>query len=291
MQTSFNDQAWFEHLTAGDWTVIERIAPSAGVEPGATRDDVDALGRVLAHPAAHDAVFRAGDDAATLAVSPFLAFALIVHRGWQEVLRAQHVDEWVGPHQRLPVLGAGELREFLAVPAQRLFLTELLASYTRVVSGVTWVATRRGWRRRRFSELDPLRLASLLEVVPEDERAGVYRRLGDLALFLTGVFPDHVATHGITPLDAVRLARLAGLRPDSEPAPIVGTADITVDLFERLGGRWYALAAQAARPLTAPLRVVADVGTRFQVARRTLNYLTDTHLFGDRSRWLLGPSA
>ena len=88
------------------------------------------------------------------------------------------------------MLGGDDLREFFAADGRRLFLTELLTSYTRVASGSTYVRTARGWRRRRFSELDPLRLASLLDAVPEAERPGIYRRLGDLALFLTGVFPD-----------------------------------------------------------------------------------------------------
>src|SRR5205823_12399988 len=109
---------------------------------------------------------------------------LVVHGGWMELQDATHVDEGVGPRRRLPILGGDDLRAFLAGASRRLFVSELLASYTRVASGSTWVHTRRGWRRRRFSELDPVRLASLLEVVPEEERPGVYRRLGDLALFL-----------------------------------------------------------------------------------------------------------
>ena len=48
--------------------------------------------------------------------------------------------------------------------------------------------TRDGWRRR-LSEPDPVRLAAMVEQVPLPERAGVYRRLGVLWLFLTG-FPD-----------------------------------------------------------------------------------------------------
>ena len=56
-----------------------------------------------------------------------------------------------------------------------------------------------------------MRLASLLHIVPEDERPGVYRRLSDLALFLTGVFPDHTEMRGLGPHDEGRLLRLSGL--------------------------------------------------------------------------------
>ncbi|MGH9135424.1 MAG: hypothetical protein ACRD0G_00070 [Acidimicrobiales bacterium] len=292
MQTSFSDQAWFDHLGDDDWELIRRVAPQAGVDPARVRGDVDALTGVLAHPAAFEAVFGGADDDAVLAISPFLAFALIVHRAWDELQHVGHVDEWVGPRQRLPVLGGVDLREFLGAAPRRLFLTELLASYTRVASGAMWVHTRRGWRRRRFSELDPVRLASLLDVVPEEERPGVYRRLGDLALFLTGVFPDHTELRGLGPIDEGRLLRVSGFAvEEGRPARTVGAATGTVSLLERLGQRWYRLASQTARPLTGSMRVVADVGERFGPARRTLNYLTDRHLFVRRADWFGDPSS
>src|SRR5690348_10230268 len=47
--------------------------------------------------------------------------------------------------------------------------------------------------------------AGLLEAVPQAERPGVYRRLGDVTLFLTGVFPDYAATRVLGPVNAARL--------------------------------------------------------------------------------------
>ena len=242
---------------------------------------------MLAHPAAFEEVFGGRHEQGTLAVSPFLMFAVVVHRGWDELQHVGHVDEWVGPRRRLPVLGATDLRDFLASADIRLFITELLASYTRVASGSVWVHTRRGWRRRRFSELDPVRLASLLEVVPDEERSGVYRRLGDLALFLTGVFPDHTELNGLASRDEGRLLRLSGLSglgAERLPASL-GAPTGAVGLLERLGQRWYQLAARTASPLTASMQVVAAVGGSFGEARRTLNYLTDRHLFARRGDW------
>ena len=268
--------------------MLRRAALLAGVAAEEVGGDVDVLTRVLVHPAAFESVFNAREAPVGLAVSPFLAFALIVHRGWDELQHVSHVDEWVGPRRRLPVLGGGDLRQFLASPSNRLFVTELLASYTRVASGAVWVQTRRGWRRRRFSELDPVRLASLLDIVPKDERPGVYRRLGDLALFLTGVFPDHTEMRGLGPHDEVRLLRLSGLGAERQLPPS-HRATGTVELLERLGGRWYLLAARSARPQTAAMQVVADVGGHFGLARRTLNYLADRHLFVHRPDWFGEP--
>jgi hypothetical protein len=178
------------------------------------------------------------------------------------------------------VFDVGSLRDFLADPLRRLFLVELLASFTSVGSGSTWERTRRGWRRRRFSELDPVRLASLLEVVGEAERPGVYRRLGDLALFLTGVFPDHTAERGLGPFDAARLVRVLAGAGDTADVP--GDADQlgAVGLLEHLGARWYRCAgATTAGPATATARVLPAGGERFRQARRCLNVVAESALF------------
>jgi hypothetical protein len=176
---------------------------------------------------------------------------------------------------------------------RRLFVTELLASFTHVVSGITWVRTRRGLRKQRFSELDPVRLAALLDVVGERERPGVYRRLGDVALFLTGVFPDHTESHRLGPIAEARLLRSGRLgveapRSDMLSEPGKGGP---VGLLERLGARWYHLAsAMAAGPLTGTMNVVAEVADRFGEARRILNFMTDRYLFPHRWVWF-GESA
>jgi hypothetical protein len=258
--------------------------------PSAVRADPARLELVLQAPAAFDAVFgTAGDAEVFTRVSPFLAFTVAVHRASLDLRDAVAVDEWIGPRRRLPVLGASQLADFLSDRWRRLFLAELLASYTHVAGGTVWVPTGRGWRRRRFSELDPVQLASLIEVVPEAERPGVYRRLGDLALFLTGVFPDSSATRQFPSLAQGRLLRSGGVSEDEVPR-FDGISGLgRVGLLEYLGERWYRLACTLA-PSTASLQVVADVADRFGQARRTLNLLADRYLFPLRGYWSDGPA-
>lgn len=271
------------------------LARCAGMRsgPAALLADPAQLDDVLQAPAAFDAVFdTAGDtETAVLArVSPFLAFTVAVHRAAFELRDAVAVDEWIGPRRRLPVLGASQLVDFLSDRWRRLFLAELLASYTHVAGGSMWVPTGRGWRRRRFSELDPVQLASLIEVVPEAERPGVYRRLGDLALFLTGVFPDSSTTRQFPSISESRLLRSGGVSEQDVPR-FDGISGLgRVGLLEYLGERWYRLACTMA-PSTANLRVVADVADRFGQARRTLNVLADRYLFPLRGYWSDGPAA
>jgi hypothetical protein len=284
---------YLEHLSDADLALLGGAAGSVPAE--LLREDPALAERLLDDPRSFQAVFGGtGRADPLLRASPFLVFALAIQRGAEDLREAAFVGEWAGPRRRLPVFDAASLRDFLVAPARRLFLAELLASYVHVASGSVMVQTRRGWRRQRFSELDPVRLAALLDVVPEAERAGIYRRLGDLALFLTGVFPDHTATRALAPVDAQRLLRHAGLEGpqarQSAPPAEPGRGSGGVALLERLGRRWYRLAYQSAPVRTAPLRVVDEVAERFDQARRILNLVTDTYLFPFRARWFPGPT-
>jgi hypothetical protein len=212
--------------------------------------------------------------------TPFLIFAVLIHRVVRDLGQASFVEEWIGPRQRVPVFDTAGLRDFGADPLRRFFLVQLLASYTNVASGSVLVKTSRGWRRRRFSELDPMRLIELAELVPEPERPSVYRRLGDLSLFLTGVFPDYAAERLIAERERRGLER--ALRPaDREQSE--GRDGIW--LLEQLGRRAYRIAQQGADRAAPMAGVLGEVSQNFAVARRVLNFMTDRYLYPMRRQW------
>src|SRR5437667_3461195 len=165
---------YLEHLSDADLAVL-----AAAGEPGRVpRPDPERIEALIDNPAVFRALFGTPGRDPLLRGSPFLLFAVLIHRAVRDLGAASFVEEWVGPRQRVPVFDVGGLREFSADPFRRFFLAELLASYTHVTSGSLLVQTSRGWRRRRFSELDSLRLGELAEAVPDLERPSVYRRLG-----------------------------------------------------------------------------------------------------------------
>jgi hypothetical protein len=274
-------------LTTAD---LERLLAAAGErgEAAALRAEPARVDALLSSPAVHRALLGSGDADPLLAASPMLVFSVLVNRVAQELEQAAFVEEWLGPGRAVPVFDVETLREFLGRPAHRTFLAELLTSYTRVASGTVWRRTARGWRRRRFSELDPVRLAELLEVVPDGQRGDVCRRLGDLALFLAGVFPEHVATHPMEPRHALAIHRLLeGTGLDAPAAPPdelarAGGPQRGTWLLEWLGRRAYGLAMRAEAARRAEL---ASVVEGFGRARRVLNLLAREHLRGNRERW------
>jgi hypothetical protein len=207
--------AYLEHLSDGDLALLARARQAENRPEMLRRSLLEGPGGiedVLASQEVFEVVFGGGGEGGPLVgVSPFLVFAVAVAQAVRQLDSATYVPDWTGVGRRTPVFDVVRLREFASSPWRRLFLAELLSSYTRVASGSVVVRTRRGLRRHRFSELDPVRLAGLLEVVSDAERPGVLRRLGDLSLFLTGVFPDYLARHGFGPIEEGRLLRAGGM--------------------------------------------------------------------------------
>lgn len=263
-------------------------AAGPGTDESWLRGDFEALQALLADPRVSRLIVGegAGPPGGAAPASPFLVFAVIVHRAATELASMDYVPERTGPRQRVPLFDTPDLRDFLGSPARRLFLTELLASFTRVASGRYRVHTRGQSRTRRFSELDPVRLAGLLDAVPDADRPGVYRRLGDVALFLTGVFPDYATAHALGPVNVTRLLRAARV-PAVQQERLASTP--AIELLEHLGARWYRASWDLAAVRTPRLRVVTEVADRFRQARRVLNHVADRYLFPQGNPWLSAP--
>jgi hypothetical protein len=184
---------------------------------------------------------------------------------------------------RIPLFDSADLVGYLAQPWNRFFLAQLLASYARVSSGVSFTRTARGLQRRRWNDLDPVRLAMLLDEAPPAQRPGVWRRMGDCALFLTGMFPDHVRRTGLG-ASTPRLARLSGLGPGSAAA--APPDDDALPLLEWLGAQWYRLAADRAMFQTRESTLLRQQAQSFDQARSVLNAAADRYLFPIVGDWL-----
>lgn len=269
---------YVEHLSDRD---LEVIAQAAGAPGSASemrdrlRDSPEDVDDLLSTDALFDAVF--GPESTSMVhigLTPFLVFGVLVNKVANDLHETAFVSEWVGAGQRLPVFDVETLREFVADGLRRYFLIEFLASFTKVASGAVWVRTKRGYKRRRFSELDPVSLVEMVDALPPQQRPGGYRRLGDVSLFLCGVFPDHTTRNTIGELSRARLARSAGIDQNR-----VFEDEDDVRFFEIVGPGWYgrAVDAASASPGAGPT-YLRDVADHFSDARRFLNFLSDEYL-------------
>lgn len=263
-----------ERLSGHDLRVLAGLDDASGSTDELRRrliGDPRSVETYLSDPRLFDLLFEDAVTDGIQVLTPALAFAVLVHRTVRDLESMRYVPEWVGAGERLPVFDVDSLREFVDEMTRRYLVIELLTSFTRVASGSMWVRTRRGYRWRRYSELDPLSLAEMVGGLPVERRAPGYRRLGDVALFLTGVFPDHTARN---PLSAMRRARLVdstGVEADWD------TETGYVHFLEEVGRRWYDRAADGSF-LPPEGQVLQDIAANFTQARRFLNYLADTYL-------------
>jgi hypothetical protein len=251
-----------EHLTDRDLLALTDGRP----------EQVDALRRrpelvldLLDRPAVADALLTATPDEGERFryVSPFLVFAAAVHRASASLVGHASVLDRTAPRSRIPILDGPVIAAFATEPTHRLFLAELLASYARLASGVSWRRDGRGWHRRRWDDLDLLRLAELLTEVPAPDRPGIWRRIGDGALFLAGVYPEFAErTYGAS--GTARLQRSTGL-PQRDEGPVG-------ELLEDLAGRAYRQTRGAV-----PAGVVGSPAS----ARRLLTIIADGYLHRD----------
>ncbi|MEJ2864273.1 hypothetical protein [Actinomycetospora flava] len=243
-----------EHLTDRDLLALADGEPTR-VAPLRRRPEL--VLDLLDRPAVADAVLAARRDEGGRFrhVSPFLLLAAAVHRTSRALVGRLHTPDRTAPRTRVPIFDAPVLAAFAADPEHRLHLAELLASYSRLTSGAVWRRDEWGRRRERWDELDLPALARLLSAVPADQQPGVWRRIGDGALFLAGVFPEYAERT----LGGARLARLTG--PADGPV---------TELLEQLAGRAYAQTGGA---------VPAGVAASPQLARRFLALVAEHHLF------------
>jgi hypothetical protein len=272
---------YLDRLSDADLAVLSEGAGERGSRAERVlrlRADPGSIPDLLERPAAFRALFAERSQPDFLFASPHLAFSVLVATVWRELADVAFVREWVAPRRTVPVFDVLALREFAEDRMRRLFLADLLSSYTHVASGPVWVRSGRRWTRRRFSELDPLHLIRLIEATPEHEHPPLYRRLGDLSLFLAGVFPAHAASR----LFGGRLDRLQrALGTDRA----LETAD-PIELLERVGRRSYRMVSREARVAPRGMaNVLEDVAEGFSFARRILNFLTERHLFPVREGW------
>ena len=277
---------YLEHLTDGDIAAlvdVSRTGDMAGLREFLAEDS-ERLRGLLASDALYDMLLGSGHEEALLRASPFLVFAVLISRAHADLGKAPFVQEWVAPSRRVPVFEVSRLQDFSQDLAHQLFLAELLASYTRVASGTHWVHTARGWRTHRYSELDVMRLVEMLDIVPESQQPGVLRRLGDLALFLTGVFPDFSGARVFRPT-AIRQIENAIMDSPSESRLQRASESGAMAFLELIGSASYHRASVIAEQRSGTWGPLRDIAGGFGDARRMLNFVTDRYLFVFRDHW------
>lgn len=294
-------QRYAELLSDSDYEVLFKVAASnatfAKVGFGRIKNDPELFDYLLASDDLYRAVFGSGTEP-FLQVSPFLGFVILIHRSAIAISEATFVAEWIGPRRRVPLFDTGSTKRVLHDPSTRFFLAELLASFTHVSSGIVVRRAARGFKTKRFSELD---LASLVDIAADaDElrRLQIVRRIGDLSLLLAGVFPDFAGTmidRSLRYRAAVARA-LAELSSGQSPTRLLdpeeyisGEDKSGLHVLETLASSCYSYVIRSNIASSVSAGDAPDtlerIASESEAVRRALNFVSDRYLFEYRSSW------
>jgi hypothetical protein len=207
------------------------------------------------------------DDQILIKISPTLFFEILLRKAAQDLSRISYTLE-KSPTMSIPIFDTGDLVELLARESLLIYLADMLSSFTRIESYT--ISIRIGdriWRKIRFNDLDIMSLMSFCEAVDDDLRMGIYKRIADICLFISGIFPDHIEHNYRYPVSGTIRPRIGKHRR------------ISAEEYEKTGRKFYKMAAEhrAAQEIELA-EVFWNLHENFQKATKPLNHIADYYL-------------
>jgi len=202
-----------------------------------------------------------------LLISPWLFFNVLLRRARHDLERETFTLER-RHQQKVVIFDTDRVIELLDQEALRDYLAAMLASFTRVESVTVRVRVREHlWRKYRTNTFDVEGLTAYCQTLDESMRFGCYRRIGDVCLFLTGMFPEHIEAQYRYPLTRQ-------LRPRMKGRIVTSRED-----YEAYGRAFYRLAAEHEQAASQGMAdVLATLAEDFIVAEKPLAFLADRYL-------------
>jgi hypothetical protein len=217
------------------------------------------------------------EQQALVTLSPRFLFSILLRRIRRDLAETPYTVERVHRDGRVVVFDAGLSYELLRAPEMLDYLVELLVSFERAETIMVRQPppARRARRLSMMSVDDMLVLAGLAEPALQPM---VYRRIGDIVLFLTGLFPDAVVRGRRIPFGAAILT----------PSP---GGQVRLEDVESEGRRFYRLAAQRLEAVDLGLaRILTRLADEFTAARKPLTVLSERYVAWARPHWKQIPS-
>jgi len=202
-----------------------------------------------------------------LSVSPWLLFTVLLRRARRDLETAPFTTERRSL-QRVVLFDTDEVADLLDQDALRKYLASMLASFTRIESMTVAVRVRKGiWRRYRTNELDVESLMRYSQALDEALRFEPYKRIGDVCLFLSGMFPSAIEARYRYPMSGE-------IRPRARSRTVVSRED-----YEAHGQAFYRLAAEhRAAEVEGLEEVLESLSENFLLAEKALSFVADRYL-------------
>ncbi len=207
------------------------------------------------------------DSESVLEISPALLFEILLYKVRADLRQIRNATEQADGIA-VPVFDSEESLDLLDDERVLAYLVGMLASFI-LPSSRSLELNGKGsaMRKMRYADLDLHSLLRLAEAVSGRRRLAVYQRVGDMCLFMLGIFPDFV--------------ELNHRYPSGELRPLLGGAirRVSPEEYQLRGRQFYRLAAEHR---SARGRRLADVlwslHEDFQWALKPLNFLSLNYL-------------
>ncbi|MFQ5934432.1 MAG: hypothetical protein ACE5KI_07300 [Dehalococcoidia bacterium] len=233
------------------------------------RGKEDFLDQMLDNPLLLQRILN--DEEVFVRISPHMLFSVLLHQIRRELEKETYINEVGLRGQRIPVFEAPDVVELLDEKEARDYLIDMLSSFARTRSTVTYWIERGRLRRRRFSDMDMDDMIQLCSQADPEVRPAYYKRIADIALFLAGIFPDQATYFAARPSRRYTRGR-------------------TLNDYEREGQTFYGLAARESREATleSAFRTLSE---KFTLARRALNVLSERYMRSQKAQYFGLPTA
>jgi hypothetical protein len=231
------------------------------------RDKEDLLEPMLDDPKLTERLFR--DEEALVRVTPHMLFSVLLRRLRRELEKEAYVLDLDTKGKRIPVFEGPAVAEMLSDKQTCDYLAEMLSSFARTNSGIIYWKERGTWHKGRFSDIDLDDMVELARIIDPEMRPALYKRIADIALFLSGIFPEHSA-------------HVAGFRKT------MFSAKRTLKEYEQAGKRFYHVAARETDQIHWK-PVLGTLAEKFTLARLALNSLSDRYVKTLRAQYFRSP--
>ncbi len=235
------------------------------------REDDDFRNRFVSD----EKVFRRvmDDDEILLRVSPTLFFEILLRRAVSALEQKGFTLEQTRT-MKIPVFDSRDVVDLMGDDAVLIYLADMLSSFTRIESYTIAFRTKPGmWKKIRFNDLDIHSLIAFAQVVEEPHRLRFFKRIGDICLFILGIFPEHAEYDYRYPFS-------------KQPRPhIRGRMRVSPKEYLTEGQKFYRLAAEHPSAeeyhMSDMYRILCE---NFEKVKKPLNFIADHFLRYKKSR-------
>ncbi|MEW6448646.1 MAG: hypothetical protein AB1426_11275 [Bacillota bacterium] len=229
------------------------------------KDKPDLLEIMLDDPKLFQRIMN--EEEVLLRISPYLLFDILLRQARRELQTRTYTYEKTAIRWKVPVFDGLQVGDLMANPRIRSYLAGMLASFTRTQTATVYYKIGSRLYKRRYSDLSIDDLRELARLVDQGQRFLLHKRIGDVCLFLTALFPEYIEQADTYPFSKAQRPVFLPRKPRS------------IDNYVAEGRKFYRLAAEDQKVRGSELETVfRTLAESFALARKPLMHIADRYL-------------